>query len=101
MKITITSIALSVLFSGVAFSQEIERPCLAERLEERGTSEKQAVVKIGLVKRDWKEKASVDQREFSNQNLRHHAQKDALKDLQQTLQAEINEKGMNSRGCNS
>ena len=65
MKITITTIALSVLLPGVAFSQEIERPRLAERLEER--TSKQTVVKIGLVKRDWPEKASTDQRECSNQ----------------------------------
>ena len=65
MKIKLQRV-LSVLLSGVAFSQEIERPRLAERLEERGTSKKQAVVKIGLVKR-ISEKASTDQREFSNQ----------------------------------
>ena len=48
MKITITTIALSVLLSGVSFSQEIVRP----RLAERETTKKQAVVKIGLIKGD-------------------------------------------------
>ena len=94
MKIKITTIALSVLLSGVAFSQEIERPRLAERLEERGTSKKQAVVKIGLVKRGLARKGvnrpkRIQQSEISDEL---QAQKDALKDLQQTLQAEINEK---------
>ena len=94
MKITITTIALSVLLSGVAFSQEIERPRLAERLEERGTSKKQAVVKIGLVKRGLARKGfnrpkRIQQSESSDEL---QAQKDRLKDLQQTLQAEINEK---------
>ena len=39
MKITITTIALSVLLAGVSFSQEIVRP----RLAERETTKKQAV----------------------------------------------------------
>ena len=51
MKITISTIALSVLLSGISFSQEIERPRLSERLAERETTKKQAVVKIGLIKR--------------------------------------------------
>jgi len=94
MKITITSIALSVLFSGVAFSQEIERPRLAERLEERGTSKKQAVVKIGLVKRGLERKGVSRPKRIQQSKISDElqAQKDALKDLQQTLQAEINEK---------
>ena len=94
MKITITSIALSVLLSGVAFSQEIERPRLAERLEERGTSKKQAVVKIGLVKRGLERKGVSRPKRIQQSKISDElqAQKDALKDLQETLQAEINEK---------
>ena len=94
MKIKITTIALSVLLSGVAFSQEIERPRLAERLEERGTSKKQAVVKIGLVKRGLERKGVSRPKRIQQSKISDElqAQKDALKDLQQTLQAEINEK---------
>ena len=94
MKITITTIALSVLLSGVAFSQEIERPRLAERLEERGTSKKQAVVKIGLVKRGLERKGVSRPKRIQQSKISDElqAQKDALKDLQETLQAEINEK---------
>ena len=94
MKITITTITLSVLLSGAAFSQEIERPRLAERLEERGTSKKQAVVKIGLVKRGLERKGVSRPKRFQQSEISDElqAQKDALKDLEQALQAEINEK---------
>jgi len=94
MKITITTITLSVLLSGVAFSQEIERPRLAERLEERGISKKEAVVKLGLMRRGLERKGVNRPKRFQKSEISDElqAQKDELKDLQQALQSEINEK---------
>ena len=94
MKITITTIALSVLLSGVSFSQEIERPRLAERLAERETTKKQAVVKIGLIKRGLDRRGVNRPRRVQKPEISDElqAQKDAVKDLQKALQAEINEK---------
>jgi chromosome segregation ATPase len=90
MKITITAIALSVLWSGVSFSQEIERP----RLAERGTTKKQAVVKIGLIKRGLDSSGVNRPKRVQKPEIPKElqAQKDAVKDLQKALQAEINEK---------
>ena len=90
MKITISTIALSVLLSSVSYSQEIERP----RLAERGTTKKQAVVKIGLMKRGLDRRGVnrprlVQKPEISDEL---QSQKDSVKDLQEALQAEINEK---------
>ena len=94
MKITITTIALSVLLSGVSFSEEIERPRLAERLAERETTKKQAVVKIGLIKRGLDRRGVNRPRRVQKPEISDElqAQKDAVKDLQKALQAEINEK---------
>ena len=94
MKITITTITLSVLLSGAAFSQEIERPRLAERVEERGISKKEALVKLGLMRRGLERKGVNRPKRFQQSEISDElqAQKDALKDLQQALQSEINEK---------
>jgi len=82
MKITITTITLSVLLSGVAFSQEIERPRLAERLEERGISKKEAVVKLGLMRRGLERKGVNRPKRFQKSEISDElqAQKDELKD---------------------
>ena len=90
MKIKITTIALSVLLSGVSLAQENERT----RLAERGISKKETIVKLGIIRRGLVRKGEVNrpkriQKPEISDELQ--AQINGVKDLQKALQAEINE----------
>lgn len=91
MKIKITTIALSVLLSGVSLAQENERT----RLAERGISKKETIVKLGVIRRGLARKGEVNrpkriQKPEISDDLQ--AQINGVKDLQKALQTEINEK---------
>jgi len=95
MKITITTIALSVLVSGVSFAQENEGPRLTKMLVDREISKKQALVKLGVIRRGLARKGDINrpkrvQKPEVSDELQ--AQINEVKNLEQALQTEKNEK---------
>ena len=93
MKITITTIALSVLLPGVAFSQEIDvlvwQKDLRKEEPRKTSSSKNRTSQRGLARKGVNRPKRMQQSEISDEL---QTQKDRLKDLQQTLQTEINQK---------
>lgn len=95
MKITLLTIALSVLLSGIAFSQKTEGSHLAEKLNEKGITKREALVKLGVARKGVNGKG-----EFNRPNRipkpklsdEVKAQINGVKDLQKALLAEMKEK---------